>query len=90
MATHNEQMQKIFRMYIEAGGSTPVLIDDVARWAIKEKLWHPRQSDIIKRCSSELAAALRQEYFTDSYGRRVRAKHAARIERKGEQFVLWD
>ena len=90
MATQNEQLQRIFRMYVEAGGSTPTTMEDVAKWAINENLWKPRPSDILRRCASDLAAALRQEYFTDQYGRRVRAKHAARMERKGEQFVFWD
>jgi hypothetical protein len=31
-----------------------------------------------------------QEYFTDAQGRRVRAKHPARVQRNGVQLVLWD
>jgi hypothetical protein len=36
-----------------------------------------------------LADAYREEYFTDPQGLRVRAKHAARVKRRGEQLVLW-
>lgn len=33
---------------------------------------------------------MREEYFTDPQGREVRAKHAVKIERDGEQTALWD
>ena len=33
---------------------------------------------------------MREEYITDAQGRTVRAKHAARMEREGEQGVFWD
>ena len=32
---------------------------------------------------------MRDEYITDTQGRRVRAKHAAAITEGGEQFMLW-
>lgn len=37
-----------------------------------------------------MAKALREEYITDSQGRRVRAKHVARVEIDGKQIPLWD
>jgi hypothetical protein len=33
---------------------------------------------------------MREEYITDQQGRRVRAKHVARIDRDGKQAMLWD
>jgi len=33
---------------------------------------------------------MREEYITDPQGRRVRAKHAARVLDHGEQKMLWD
>ena len=33
---------------------------------------------------------MREEYITDPQGRRVRAKHAARIEKDGKPLALWD
>jgi hypothetical protein len=33
---------------------------------------------------------MRDEYITDPQGRRVRAKHAARVKRHGEQTTIWD
>jgi len=33
---------------------------------------------------------MRVEYITDAQGKRVRAKHAARVIQNGEQLILWD
>jgi hypothetical protein len=90
MSTYAEQMQHIWLAYERAGSPMPATTHDVARWAIANGLWKPQPADIIRRCASDLADALRQEYFTDDEGRRVRAKHAARVEQNGVQMVLWD
>jgi hypothetical protein len=37
-----------------------------------------------------MANAMREEYMTDSKGRRVRVKHPAKMWLDGEQTVLWD
>ena len=44
----------------------------------------------MRHCARELAQAMREEHFTDSCGRRVRAKHPAKVVRNGEQLMLWD
>lgn len=89
MATQAEQLQMIWRVYEEAGNPTPAPLHDVAEWAVKEGFWKHRPTDLVKECAAALADALRQEYYTDKQGRRVRAKHAARVERNGEQMVFW-
>lgn len=33
---------------------------------------------------------MREEYFTDPRGRRVRAKHPAKVKKNGHQIMLWD
>lgn len=33
---------------------------------------------------------MREEYMTDTKGRRVRLKHSATVQHNGEQMVLWD
>ena len=37
-----------------------------------------------------MAEAMREEYYTDKSGRRVRLYHPARIKRQGELFTEWD
>lgn len=89
MATYAEQLQKIWRLYEEAGMPTPATARDVAAWAIDRQLWEPRTADIISQCADDLARAFREEYRTDPRGRRYRTKHAVRITRGGIQYSLW-
>lgn len=89
MATYTEKMQKIWREYEEAGNSTPATAREVARWAINRGLWKPQPASIEKRCAEDLARAAREEYRTDKYGRRYRARHSARIEKNGRQLSFW-
>ena len=71
------------------GGEWPATAREIAAWAIREKLWQPQRSSVIDQCAQELAKAMREEYALDRQGRNVRTKHAARIERNGEQTTLW-
>lgn len=84
-----EQMQRIVTKYITAGERWPATTHEIAAWAIKERLWFPQTTKIIDICAEQLARAMREEYIVDPQGRTIRAKHAARVERDGEQLVLW-
>lgn len=86
MATYNEQMQRLVREYRSQGGIWPATSHEMAAWAITHDLWKPQRSEVINICAEQLARAMREEYIIDPQGRKVRAKHAARIE----QAVLWD
>jgi hypothetical protein len=68
---------------------TPATSHEVAAWAVRKGLWHPRPADVIAQCAADLADALREEYITDAKGRRVRAKHAARVTKDGKQLSFW-
>ncbi|HKZ53833.1 MAG TPA: hypothetical protein VJ123_00020 [Anaerolineales bacterium] len=72
--------------YINAGEPMPTTTRQMAAWAVREKRWAPHPSSLISQCAADLAEAMREEYIVDPQGRRVRAKHAARVE----QAVLWD
>lgn len=89
MATYTEQMQRIWRLYDEAGEPLPAAVRDVAAWAIRKGLWSPQPADIIAQCAEDLSRALREEYHTDAKGRRVRSKHAVRTTQGGKQLTLW-
>lgn len=84
-----EQMQGIVSKYIDDGQPWPATSHQIAAWAIRSHLWAPQQSAIIDQCAEHLARAMREEYIVDPQGRTVRAKHAARMERDGEQQVFW-
>lgn len=89
MATYTEKLQKIWREYESVGNTGPVTAREVARWAIREGLWKPQPASIERRCAEDLARAAREEYRTDIYGRRYRARHSARIEKDGKQLSFW-
>ena len=88
--SHSEQMQEIYSLYIEEKGEVPVTMHEVADWAIRHGHWKPQPADMVSRCAEELSRALRNEYFTDPQGRRVRAKHAATIKENQSTFTYWD
>ena len=89
MATYNEQMQAVWKKYEDTVAPTPAGPRVVADWAIKHGFWKPHPSDIVSQCADDLVKALREEYRTDRYGRRYRAKHAVRILQHGKQASLW-
>ncbi len=88
--TYNEQLQEIVRKYRDAGEEWPTTSKHIAAWAINHGLWQPQRMLLISKCAEEMSKAMREEYIVDPQGRSVRAKHAARVERDGEQMVLWD
>ena len=90
MASFAEQLQSIVRKYRDAGQSWPASTREIAAWAISQNLWRPQRGALISQCAAQLSRALREEYITDTQGRRVRTKHSARVEKDGEQLVLWD
>lgn len=80
------QLQRLVTKYIEDGEIWPATSNELAAWALKNNLWVPQKSEIINICAEQIARAMREEYIVDPQGRKVRAKHAARIN----QAVLWD
>jgi len=83
-----EQMQRIANEYFETGHSITTT-HEMALWAIQTRRWEPQRGTLINQCADELSKAMREEYFTDQQGRRVRAKHVARREQGGKQISLW-
>ena len=88
MATHAQRMQSIANRYFAESGR-PATTDEIAAWAITNDLWRPHPAAIRRQCAEEIARAMREEYITDSQGRRVRAKHAARIKEGEKQQTFW-
>jgi len=85
MASYHQQLQQYFHAYEKEHGYLPTNLQDVAGWMIKKGHWQIREADQVKRCASDLADALRNEYRTDSRGRRYRVNHAVR----GQQGTFW-
>lgn len=89
--TYTEQLQRIVNEYIAAGQPWPATKIEIARWAISNDRWQPQPSLLVNMCAEEIVGAMREEFITDPQGRRVRAKHVARMpDADGEQAFLWD
>jgi hypothetical protein len=84
-----EQLQRIANQYLADGHSVMASAHEMAIWAVETKRWEPQRAALINQCAEELSRAMREEYFTDPQGRRVRAKHVARRDRDGKQMSLW-
>ncbi|MBF0293481.1 MAG: hypothetical protein HQK86_15140 [Nitrospinae bacterium] len=89
MSTYAQQMQKIFAQYEKEVTSEPANLRVVGRWAMKKKLWQPHEENILAQFANDMANALREEYRTDSNGRRYRSKHAVRDIENGKQISFW-
>ena len=87
----NQSLQELVDVYRKKFNVKSVDLHEVAAWAVREKLWELDRKPATKMLYKELAIALRDEYFTDPQGRRVRKKHAQRITKEGGkgQLVLW-
>lgn len=88
--SYGDQLRGIANQFFEAEGSAPeATAREIAAWAIRNNLWQPQPSDYIDQCALQLARAMREDYYIDPQGRKVRTKHAARITRGGQQLDLW-
>lgn len=86
MRTKQEQLQRIVSEYRIAGGSWPAESRAIAEWAVRTGRWRPHPQAAEKQCARELSRAMREEYYVDEKGRRVRVKHAV----TKDQGTLWD
>ena len=89
MTTRTEHNQVLIAKYRAAGKKWPATSREIAAWALSTKEWAPTRETLIARCAEELARSMREEYITDNQGRRVRAKHAARLGKGEQQRTLW-
>jgi hypothetical protein len=92
--TYTSALHDIVRQYREAGQPWPANKRTIAAWAISEGLWRPSRKSAIDELANDIGRAMGVEMITDPQGRRVRSKHARRveIEIEGEmvQQTLWD
>lgn len=90
MLTKTQQLQRIVRAYQKDGQKWPASTAEIAKWAVKTRRYDLTEPTLERHCARELARAMREEYFTDPHGRRVRAKHPAKVKKNGRQLMLWD
>jgi hypothetical protein len=88
--SNSKLMQSIVSAYREAGRPWPAQTNEIARWAIKEGYWELSESNAIRKCAQDLSKAMREDYETDSKGRRVRKLHPVKKYVNGKQVTIWD
>src|SRR6185312_2655485 len=89
MATYNEQLQKLWHQYNLLHGGGPETPRAVVEWALDLGLLTLPELDPVQVLAGDMSRALREEYATDTAGRRYRVNHAVRITKNGVQFALW-
>ena len=89
MTTQAEDFQRLWREYEEEHDHAAASARDVIDWAIRERGLALPRIDPRDVLASQLARALREEYATDSKGRRYRVNHAMRVTKDGVQLTMW-
>jgi hypothetical protein len=94
MRTKTEMLQSLVEEYRDSGEEWPATTKQIAMWAIRSRRWQPPTKNLVTQCASEIAAAMRQEFYADPQGRRVRAKHPYVVmgelsDGTYEQLYLW-
>lgn len=89
MRTKTDQLQRAWRLFEARSGHLPASAREATVWAVQEGLIDLPDVDPYDVLADEMARALREEYATDSRGRRYRVNHAVRITRRGVQYTMW-
>lgn len=92
--TKAEYLRNIVEQYRKSGEEYPATGKMIAAWAIRKSLWEAPPRSKINQCAAELAHAMRDDYFVDPQGRRVRRKHVFKKtellpDGREEQLLLW-
>jgi hypothetical protein len=89
MATRAEQLQRVFLLYEEAHEHAPASAREACEWGVNNGILELPKIDRYDLLANEMARALREQYETDSKGRRYRVNHAVRVTRHGVQMTFW-
>jgi hypothetical protein len=73
--TKTEFLQEIVEAYRAAGNEWPATARAIGGWAIQQGHWKAPIKNQVDQCAEEIAGAMRNEFYTDPQGRRVRKKH---------------
>jgi hypothetical protein len=89
LATYNEQLQRIWHDYEREHGNIPATAREAVKWGVSRGMVEAPAPDPYDKLAEDMARALREEYGTDSLGRRYRKNHAVRILKSGVQYTMW-
>ena len=89
MPAYKEQLQRIWHAYKAEHGTVPATAREAVRWGVSKGMIVPPDLDPLDRLAEDMSTALREEYATDSSGRRYRVNHAVRVSKAGVQLTFW-
>jgi hypothetical protein len=89
MATKEERLQQVWHKYETERKHKPTSAREAVNWAISEGLLELPEVDPYDILAGQMSQALRDEYKTDSQGRRYRVNHAVRVTKGGVQYTFW-
>ena len=89
MATKTERLQQVWHKYDSEREHKPNSAREAVEWAVAEGLLELPSVDPYDVLAGQMSNALREEYATDSQGRRYRVNHAATITKAGVQYTFW-
>lgn len=89
MPSMKKEFQKLYRQYMREKKTDRVELEKCAEWIIDANRWKPTKATLIRQCVGLIGQAMREDYFIDPQGRRIRAMHARTIKRKDKQLSLW-
>jgi hypothetical protein len=90
MTAYSNQIKAYIERYRKEVGDTGFLDPHaLAEWAYKHGLHKPNVQTIIDAIARDISQVFREEYRTDRYGRRYRAKHAATKKAGNRTLSLW-
>ena len=89
MAKYKEALQSIWRRYEHEHGAAPATAREAVMWGVSKGLIEAPEIDPFAKLAEDMSTALREEYATDSKGRRYRVNHAVRVTKGGVQHTFW-
>src|SRR5437588_459342 len=89
MPTKMERLQQIWHNYDATREHKPTSAREAVEWAVSEGLLELPEVDPYDILAGQMSQALREEYDTDSIGRRYRVNHAVRVTKGGVQYTFW-
>lgn len=89
MSTKMEQLQQVWHKYDAEREHKPTSAREAVEWAVTEGLLELPKVDAYDVLAGQMSQALREEYGTDTQGRRYRVNHAVRVSKAGVQYTFW-
>src|SRR5689334_8864651 len=85
----NELLQSVWQRYENEHDRLAATAREVVEWGVQEGLLRLPDIDPYDILAEDMSRALREQYATDSKGRRYRVNHAVRITKGGVQYTFW-